>query len=82
MNQTVNAFINPDEDTKISDVLDLALNCCANWIFFTDHVPWIGCDLFHSQRNPAIFRFDVQHNGFNHVADGDDLGRMANFSGP
>ena len=82
MDQAVNPVFNPDEDTKVGDVLDFPLDDSPDRIGFSDQIPRVGLHLFHAQRNAFGFGFDIEYHNFNLVAHGHDLGRMTGFLGP
>ncbi len=82
MDQAVNIVINADKNTKVRDIFNFSFNGGTNGIFLADHVPWIRTDLFHAQRNPPVFRADIQHNRFNDFTGSYHFGRVTDFAGP
>jgi len=82
MNQTVNPFVNPDEDPKVGDVLDLAGDGGAYRIFMGNDVPGIGFELFHAQRDALVVRIDAEDHRFHLIPDAEDFGGMTNLLGP
>ncbi len=69
MNQTVDTFINTNEDAEIGDVLDLAFDDCADREFLANDFPWVRLDLLEPQGDAAIRDIESQHDGFNFVTD-------------
>ena len=82
MDQTVNAFLDADEDAEIGNILDLALDDGTDRVVFTHQVPWVGVQLFHAEGDAFGFRLDVQHHHLDLVTHRDKLGGVARFFGP
>ena len=59
MHQTVDPLINPDEQTKVSNILDLSFNGGPHGVFFSNDIPWIWHHLFHAQRYPPVLSRDT-----------------------
>ncbi len=73
MYQTIYAFIDTNEKSKVGYILDLSLNSGAHRVLLSNNVPWIGLHLFHTQANPFVFFVQIENHCFNHVALGYDL---------
>ena len=82
VHQAVDSLVDADKKAKIGDILNFSFNGRSDRIFFTDHIPGIGNDLFHAQGNPAAIGFDIQHHSFHCFTDGNNLRRMPNLTRP
>src|SRR5271166_393650 len=76
VDQPVYAFFNFDESSEIGQVADLALNNRAHGKFLVQTFPRVRLQLLETQANTALAGIDVQHHGFNLVANIDQLRRM------
>ena len=82
MNQAVDAAIQTDEDTEVSDGLDLAGNTVALGVSFGKQLPRVGFALLQTQGDTTTLFVDVQNHHVNHVANVDNLGRVDVLVGP
>src|SRR5208283_2862090 len=76
VDQPVYAFFNFDESSEIGQVADPALNNRTYWEFLVQALPRVRLQLLKAQANAALAGIDVQHHGFNLVANIDQLRRM------
>ena len=74
VNQTVNALVNTDEHTEISDVADGAFDDRTNRIGLSQFVPRIRLKLTHTKRNTLVLHVDAKNFGFHNIAHFDELG--------
>ena len=78
MNQSLNAFLKFDKDTKIRQVGDSAGNDLANFIPLRYSFPWIWLKLLDAQGKPLVVFFDIQYNGLDNIPFFIDFRRMLN----
>src|SRR5271165_2830589 len=76
VDQPVYAFFNFDESSEIGQVADPALDNRTHWEFLVQTFPRVRLQLLKAQANAALAGIDVQHHGFNLVANIDQLRRM------
>ena len=82
MNQTVDSLINTDEDTEISDVLDLTFDDCTDRELLANHFPWIRLNLLETEGDTAIRNIQSQDNSLNLVTYRKNLVWMLDTLGP
>ncbi|CQR23218.1 Uncharacterised protein [Yersinia enterocolitica] len=82
MNQAVDAAVQADEDTEVSDRLDFTFNAVVFVVGFCKQLPWVRFALFQAQRNTATFFIDVQNHNFHYVANVNNFRRVNVFVGP
>lgn len=76
MNQAVDAAVQADEDTEVSDRLDFTFNAVALVVGFCELLPWVGFALLQAQGDTTTFFIDVQNHHFHYVAHVNNFGRM------
>ena len=79
MNQAVYTLFNPDEYTKISNILYLALYDRSNRIIFNNQIPRVGLKLFYPERYTFCINIHVKHFNFRLFPDRHYLGRMSHL---
>src|SRR5690606_14383492 len=82
VNQTIDAAIQTDEDTEVSDGLDLAGNLVALVELGSELFPRIGFALLDTQGDTTTLFVDIQNDYVNFVTDGNHFGRMHVLVGP
>ncbi len=82
MNQAVDAAVQADEDTEVSDRLDFTFNAVALVVGLCELLPWVGFALLQAQGDATTFFIDVQNHHFHYVAHVNNFGRMDVFVGP
>ncbi len=82
MNQTIDTLLYLDKSTKRGEVPYLSFEASTRWIFFSEGKPWIGLDLFHSERDLFRFRVHIQDHSLNDIADSQDLRWVPDMTGP
>ena len=73
MNKTVYSFINPDKNPKVGYILYLPLYGSPYRIFFFDHIPWIGFNLFHAKGDSLLGNIYIQDHSIHYPTDVQDL---------
>ena len=68
MNQTVNTFLEFNEDTEVSEVAYFSCVLAANRIFNFDCLPWIFLELFDTKRHLALVSVESQDDSLYLVA--------------
>lgn len=82
MDKAVDAFFDTDKDTEVGDIADLANDLATEWVFFFELAPGVGFNLFHTEADTTVVDVDIEDNGFDHLADVDDLGGVFDAFGP
>ncbi len=82
VHQAVDSRFQPDEDAEIRDVAHLALHHAAHGIFQVDGFPGIGLGFFDGQGNPLALHVQFLHQGLHHIAQVEQLGRVADLARP
>src|SRR5205807_2503877 len=82
VDQAVDAGLDLDERPERGEVAHLALDAHAHRIFLRQRHPGIFLGLLHAERDFFFCFVDFQHDGFDRLADRDDLGRVAHVAGP
>src|SRR5579872_1800359 len=76
VNQTIDAILDFDESTEISQVAHTAFHSGSNGILAVQCIPRIRCQLPHAQRNTPFLRIDVENHAIHLIACIDELGRV------
>ena len=71
-----------DEESKFSDILDLALKHGAFGILLLEGRPWIGQALLEAKADTPLVRIDIEHHDFDFLARRNNLAGMDIFLGP
>ena len=82
VNETVDFVIDTDEETEIGDVLDLTFNDGSHGVLIADNFPGILRNLLHTERDTTVVGLDVEYNGLDLFAHGDNLGGVTDLSSP
>ena len=75
MDHAVNPFVEFRERAIGSHVANFAFHGAADGEFLLDLVPRIRLELAQAQRNFLLFFVDPEHNGFDFLADSENVGR-------
>ena len=68
MNQSVNTFLEFNEDTEVREVSDLCRMLAAHRIFHFDCLPRVFLELFNTKTHLTLVAVEGQNNGFYLVA--------------
>ena len=82
MNKTVDTTVEPDEDAKVSDGLDLAEHAVAFVVVGREVFPWVRLTLLDAQRDPTTLFIYIQDHYFSFIANIHNFGRVNIFVGP
>src|SRR3979411_758877 len=82
MDHAVDVALEPEEQTELGLVLDLALDRRSDREFFDEHFPGIAHGLLEAERNPALDRIDFQNLHFDFLRGRNDLAGVHVFLGP
>ena len=82
MNQAVDAAVQADEDTEVSDRLDFTFNTVALVVGFRELLPRVSFALFQTQGDTTTFFVDIQNHNFHYIANVNNFGRVDVFVGP
>src|SRR3954447_1684772 len=82
MHHAVNIALEPEEQTELGLVLDLALHRRSHREFFDEHFPGIAHGLLEAERNPALDRIDFENLHFHLLRGRNDLAGMHVLLGP
>ena len=82
MHQSVDAAVEPDENTEVGDRLDAADHLITLLVGSRELFPGVGLALFDAQGNPATLLVHVENHHFNLVTELNNLGGMDVFVGP
>src|SRR4051812_41571520 len=82
VNETVDARLDLDERAEAREVPNLAVDARANRVLERQHHPRILLRLLHAGRDLLFVRIDVEHDGFDRLADAHELRRMTNVARP
>ena len=82
MDHAVDVVLDFDERAVAGHVADLALDAAADRIFLGQDFPRIALLLAQAERNLAAVAVDVEHDGFDLVADVQDVARLADALSP
>lgn len=81
MNQAVDAAVQADEDTEVSDRLDFTFNTVALVVGFRELLPRVSFALFQTQGDTTTFFVDIQNHNFHYIANVNNFGRVDVFVG-
>src|SRR5690606_19852795 len=82
MHQTVDAAVQANEDTEISNGFDFAADLVAFGASTSKCVPWVFLALFQAKRDTTTFFVDIQHHNFDFITQVNHFRRMNIFVGP
>src|SRR5437660_3020134 len=82
MDHAVDVALEPEEQTELGLVLDLALDRGSDREFFDKDFPGITHGLLEAQRNPPLDRINFQDLHFDFLRGGDDLAGVHVLFGP
>src|SRR5699024_2674348 len=82
VNQAVDAAVQADEDTEVSDRLDFTFNTVALVVGFRELLPRVSFALFQTQGDTTTFFVDIQNHNFHYIANVNNFGRVDVFVGP
>src|SRR5215510_1409315 len=82
MNQPIDARLDFDERAEAGEVADLAGDARADRVLERQHHPRILLCLFHAERDLLLVRIDLEDDGFDRLADRDELRGVADVSCP
>src|SRR6202048_992721 len=82
MDHAVDVALEPEEQTELGLVLDLALDRRSNREFLDEHFPGIAHGLLEAERNPALDRIDLENLHFDFLRGRNDLAGMHVLLGP
>ena len=82
MNQTVDAAVQADEDTEVSDRLDFTFNTVTLVVGFRELLPRVSFALFQAQGDTTTFFVDIQNHNFHYVTNVNNFGWVDVFVGP
>src|SRR5579863_576662 len=76
VDEAVDAVLDLDEGSEVRQVADAAFDRHADRELLVQRVPRIGCELAHTEGNPALGRIHVEHHALDLVTNVDQLRRM------
>src|SRR6202048_4117758 len=82
MDHAVDVALEPEEQTELGLVLDLAFDRRSDREFFDEHFPGIAHGLLEAERNPALDRIDFEDLHFHCLRGRNDLAGMHVLFGP
>src|ERR1700731_1350424 len=82
MDHAVDVALEPEEQSELGLVLDLALDRRSHREFFAEHFPGVAHGLFEAERNPALDRIDFENLHFDFLRGRNDLAGMHVLLGP
>src|ERR1700733_697880 len=82
MDHAVDVALEPEEQTELGLVLDLAFDRRSHRELFDEHFPGIAHGLLEAERNPALDRIDFQHLHFDFLRSRNDLAGVHVLLGP
>src|ERR1051326_1317474 len=82
VDQAVDPRLDFDERAERRQVADLALEAGAHRVLLRQRPPRVLLGLFHPERDLLLGLVDLQHDGFDGLADRNDLGGMPHVAGP
>src|SRR3984957_6617510 len=82
MDHAVDVALEPEEQTELGLVLDLAFDRRSHRELFDEHFPRIAHGLLEAERNPALDRIDFQNLHFDFLRGRNDLAGVHVLLGP
>src|SRR5205814_6304262 len=82
VDQAIDSRLDFDKRTKAGEVANLAVETSADRILLRQHHPRILLRLLHTERDLLFVRIDLEHHGFDRLADGNELRRVTNVARP
>src|SRR3979490_2063854 len=82
MDHAVDVALEPEEQTELGLVLDLALDRRSDREFFDEHFPGIAHGLLEAERDPAFDRIDFENLHFDFLRGRNDLAGVHVLLGP
>src|SRR5882762_117734 len=82
MDHAVDIALEPEEQTELGLVLDLAFDRRSDREFFDEHFPGIAHGLLEAERNTALDRIDFENLHFDFLRGRDDLAGVHVLFGP
>src|SRR6202171_4557374 len=82
MDHAVDVALEPEEQTELGLVLDLAFHRRSDREFFDEHFPGIAHGLLEAERNPALDRIDFEDLHFDFLRGRNDLAGVHVLFGP
>jgi hypothetical protein len=82
VHHAVDVVVEPDEQTELGDVLDLALDLRALGMGLGEDFPRVAHGLLEAERHAALGGVDLQHHDLDLLGGGDDLAGMHVLLGP
>src|SRR5262245_13927857 len=82
MNQPIDTRLDFYERAEAGEVADLPRDARADRVLERQHHPRILLRLFHAERDLLLVRIDLEDDGFNRLADRDELRGVADVSCP
>src|SRR6202047_2447222 len=82
MDHAVDVALEPEEQSELGLVLDLALDRRSHREFLDEHFPGIAHGLLEAERNPSLDRIDLQNLHFDFLRGRDDLAGVHVLFGP
>src|SRR3984957_16472114 len=82
MDHAVDVALEPEEQTELGLVLDLAFDRRSDREFFDENLPGVTHGLLEAERNPALDRIDFQNLHFDFLRGRNDLAGMHVLLGP
>src|SRR5467141_205243 len=82
MHHAVDIALEPEEQTELGLVLDLAFDRRSDREFFDEHFPGIAHGLLEAERNPALDRIDFENLHFDFLRGRNDLAGVHVLFGP
>src|SRR5229473_507941 len=82
MDHAVDIALEPEEQTELGLVLDLAFDRRSDREFFDEHFPGIAHGLLEAERNPALDRIDFENLHFDFLRGRNDLAGVHVLFGP
>src|SRR5882672_2471111 len=82
VDHAVDIALEPEEQTELGLVLDLAFHRRSDREFFDEHFPGIAHGLLEAERNPALDRIDFENLHFDFLRGRNDLAGVHVLFGP
>ena len=82
VDQAVDALLDADEHAELGDVLDGALKDGSFRVLLGHHVPGVGLDLLHAERDALLVGVDAEDNDLDLISGAHHLRGVPKLAGP
>ena len=73
VDQAVNAFFDLNEYAEVGEVTNFSPVACANCVLLSNVLPWIGFELFDTERHLALVAVESEDNSVHFVTDFEEV---------